>query len=509
MAERLAAFQELPEAGAMEIDLPTAWRQSQKTGREYLAAEEDYILAGIRLLVERHRWELQFDGTSTVSVSGDQVDGDSSTALRVINQLVATQQLPYGGEVAARWVWNATENLRSSVSGQYVQASSIILDGNIPLLRGAGLVAQESLIQAERDLVYSARNFEQFRREYLVSIARDYFALLQQQKGIQNVREQLNRSIYEEQRNRALVDAGRIAEFELSIATNEVLSSQASLAAAKESYVLSLDRFKIRLGLSVDAPIVLVESPLPIALPEVNPQEAAAIALDYRLDLQNQRDQYVDSKRGVLNARNQLLPDLDLSGSVTFPTDADEDEGGAVYEPDDVQWATALTFGIPLDRRNERLALRSAMIGLERSGRDLSRFRDDVVVDARARVREIDRSRFDLDLRERAVQINLRRQQEQDLKREEVTPQEVADTANALQQARDARDQAETDLRNAVLDYLLATGQLRVQRDGMFLPLPGMMLEDATTPSELAQPRPAPNDPPEGPTPEELGDPRE
>ena len=40
--------------------------------------------------------------------------------------------------------------------------------------------ADVALIQAERDLVYSARNFEAFRREFLVAIARDYFALVAQ-----------------------------------------------------------------------------------------------------------------------------------------------------------------------------------------------------------------------------------------------------------------------------------------------------------------------------------------
>ena len=57
---------------------------------------------------------------------------------------------------------------------------------------------------------------------------------------------------------------------------------------------------------------------------------------------------------------------------------------------------------------------------------------------------------------------------------DEITTQEQLDALNELLEAENARDQALTDLRNAVLDYLLATGQMRINRDGTFEPLPGM-----------------------------------
>ncbi|MBZ0171615.1 MAG: TolC family protein, partial [Phycisphaerales bacterium] len=46
------------------------------------------------------------------------------------------------------------------------------------------------------------------------------------------------------------------------------------------------------------------------------------------------------------------------------------------------------------------------------------------------------------------------------------------DAERELNEARNARDQALTDLRNAVLNYMLTTGQLRVTPDGDFHPLP-------------------------------------
>lgn len=477
VSERLQSLQaqSLDQPDAMKIDLAAALSQSQKTAREFITQQEEYILTAIRLLIEEHRWSPRLFNDTSVGYSNAQADGDATeNTLSIMNELGVRQQLPFGGQVAARWIWEASEDLRSSVSGQYEQSSRIVLDGNIPLLRGAGDVAQESRIQARRNLVYAARTFEDFRRTFMVSLARDYFNLLLSQDSIASQERQLDSLVQLEERQGEWYRAGKLPEFEVNLARNNVLNARASLANLREQYILSLDRFKIRLGLDVRQPVEILSFELPVPEPDVSLDEATMMALEYRLDLQNQRDQVDDTKRQVRNARNNLLPDLNLSGSLTLPTDADEREGGAVYEPDDASYSTAMTLSLPLDREIERLQLRSTIIAVQQAQRTYEQSRDNVVLDVRARVREIERARLNLDLAQERVNITLRRQEEQKIKEDEVDTQARVDTANDLLQAERARDQARTDVRNAVLDYLLATGQLRVGRDGRFQPLPGM-----------------------------------
>ncbi len=473
-AARLRDLQQSRAAKVMELDLNGLWQQAQRTGREYLSAEEDYILAGIRLLIERHLWSPRLFASTGVDFNQTQVDGNVSSVLGIMNQAGVRKLLPYGGQAEARWVWNATENLRSRATGQYRQSSALVLDATIPLLRGAGEIAQEGRIQAERDLVYAARNFEDFRRAFLVSLARDYFSLLQQQDGVTATERQLEslRSIRD--RQKALYDAGRVAEFQVNLAENDVLSAESSLANANELLTLSLDRLRVRLGLAESTRVLLTNFELQVSTPEVTLEEATGAALNYRLDLQNRRDQLDDTKRAVRNSMNRLLPDLNLSGGIRLPTDADAREGGSVYELDDVQYNAALTMEWPLDRENERLALRQSIISLQRSQRDYEKFRDDLVIDVRQRVRDIDRAELNLQLAEKRVEINLRRKEEQDIKIDQVDAQSLVDTANALRESERARDQARADLRNSVLDYLLATATLRVNPDGTFKMLPGM-----------------------------------
>ncbi|MGD1916633.1 MAG: TolC family protein [Phycisphaerales bacterium] len=471
--EEQAAGPQFPE-GMMVLDLEGVLLQSQQTGREFLDAQEDYILAAIALLRERHLWGPRFFNDTTLSVAGQGDDGAFDSTLRLINELRLTQRLPAGGAVAARWIVDATEQLRSSATEDYRQSSELVLEGDIPLLRGAGSVAREDLIQAERDLVYAAREFEEFRRGFAVSIATQYFNLLQTVASIRNQQSQLINLRQTLERQQARQQAGEIALFELSITESSVLSANNRLQSAFESYIVALDSFKIRLGLDPSVPVALAPLTLSLNDPVATPSEAAQQALLYRLDLQTSRDRVLDARRRVSNARNNILPDLDAFAEVGLPTDPDEDEGGLAFDPDSVRYLAGLRFSLPLDREIERLGLRTSQIALERSLRTFERDRDQVVVDARSRLRSIEVARFQLILAERDVEINERRLEEQEIRADEITPQEFVDTNADLLEARDDRDAARTNLRVAILEYLRDTGQLRIGRDGEILPLPGM-----------------------------------
>jgi outer membrane protein TolC len=463
------------------VTLEEALRVSQSKGRELLSAQEQYILSAISLLSERHLWGPRFFNDTGLTLNGSGDDGNFTHALDIINTLRVTKRLPSGGEVEARWVWDATEQLRETAGGRYTQASSIVLAGNVPLLRGAGTIARESLIQAERDLVYQARSFERFRRTYLVSIAQDYFGLLQTRASIVNQERQL-RSLQEFGRaTRARVDAGRLQAFETAITDNRIASAQSALASLRESYTLALDRFKVRLGLPIEEAIDVSEALPTIPEPDIlDLDRVATTALEYRLDLQNARDQVDDSRRAVRNADNNRLPDLDLNASVTVPTDPDDRQGGVSFSPNDTSYRVGANLSLPLDRRIETLSLRASQVRLARAERDYTQRRDEIVVSTRSAARNVELTRFRLNLAEQQVEINKRRLRAQKLQEDAVSPQTIVDTENELLQAENDRDAARADLRSAILQYLLESDQLRVKRDGTLDPLPGM--EIAPTP---------------------------
>ncbi|MCG3123861.1 MAG: hypothetical protein GIKADHBN_02289 [Phycisphaerales bacterium] len=486
---------EAPTTPLMPIDLRDAFRLAQTSAREFKTAEEEYILAAIRVLIERHRWGPRLFNDISAVASGFGTDGSYQSAVEVINDLRVTQRLPAGGEVEARWVWNATEQLREQATGRYRQSSAIVLGGNIPLLRGAGDVAQEDLIQTERDLVYQARTFERARRILLVDIARDYFDVDQTRALIVNQVQQIESLREFERQTKALVDAGRKPQFDYNDARNRVLSGVASLANLREQYILQLDRFKVRLGIPLDTRIEVLPLELQLPEPDTTLQDATQAALEFRLDLQNERDRVEDARRAVRNARNNVLPDLDLAGNVRIPTDPDVREGGLNFDPEELNYEAGVTFGLPLDREIERLQVRSSIIQFEQTQRRYDRFRDEVVVSVRSSLRGIDLARFQLQLAEQQVQITEQRLQEQLLKADELDTRKRLEAEDDLLSARNNRDQAMNDLRTAVLNYLLQSDQLRVARDGTIQPLPGM----TAAPMDTSSPAPAdPAEPPAG-----------
>jgi outer membrane protein TolC len=458
-----------PAVEPMILTLEDAFRTSEQTGREFLSNQEDYILSAIRLLQERRLWGPRFFNDTTFGLSGSGDEGRFEHATNIINTLRATQRLPYGGDIEARWIVNATDQLRDRATGGYVQSSQLALSADIPLLRGAGNVARESRIQAERDLIYQARTFERSRRSLLVSIARDYFDLLEQQAVIRNQRLQIEGLQGLLESTAARVEAGRLSPFQEDLSRNQVLRAQATLAGQRERYILQRDRFKFRLGIPVEVPIEIQPLDLELPAPDSSQEDAAARALTYRLDLQNERDQLDDRRRAIRNARNALLPDLDVNGSVGIPTDNDDPTGGLAIDTNELDYSIGVTLGLPLDREIQRLALRSQIVNLERDIRNYNLFRDDLIVTARSSIRNIDLAKFQLRLAEQQVAINERRLKDLEL-RDTTNPQQVVDAELDLVQARNDVAQARTALRNNILGYLLQTGQLRVASDGMLIP---------------------------------------
>lgn len=478
VSSRLAAYAHA--AGTVGVDtgrelsIRDALRRAQQSSREFLTAQEQYILAAIALLVERHQWGPRLFNDTSVSLGGAGDDGHFTHAVDIVNTLRATQRLPSGGTLEARWVWAATEQLRETSTGRYTQSSRLVLSGEVPLLRGAGLAARESLIQAERDVVYAARDFERFRREFLVDIARDYVELQNTRSAIANQERQLRSLRDNAKRTAARVAAGRIEAFEQGIADNEVLGAEASLASQREQYILQLERFKIRLGLEPTDLIRITDETLDVPEPEIDLEGASRLALEYRLDLQNQRDRLDDARRDVAIARNALLPQLDVGASVTVPTDDDERVGGLSPSPDDLRYEASATLGLPLDRRAERLRHRATIIQLERATREYERAQDEAIVAVRSALRRVDLARFQLRLAEQQVEINRKRRRGQELRADTIDTQVLLDSENALLAAENQRDRAQANLRIAVLNYLLESDQLRVARDGTLERLPGM-----------------------------------
>jgi len=473
VVQRLEQYSELP-AGTLEIDFAGALAYAVDHGREYRFAEEEYVLAALRLMSERHLWGPRLFDDLAVEANADADSELFDSSLTVVNELRLAQRLPFGGNVSARLLAEAAEDLHQFVAGEDVQSAELILEADLPLLRGAGYAARESRIQAERDLIYAARDFERFRREYLFDIASDFLNLVVQIEQIINAERQVESFVELERREQGLVDSGRSVPFEAALAQQDTLFARDTLNSRREVYRVALDRFKVRLGMPVEQPLAIIASVPELPAPLADISDAVGLALRYRLDLQSARDRIEDSKRDVDIARNNLLPALNLTGSVSVPTDESLDHAGLQLDDGEVDASAGLALSLPLDREIERLALRQEQIDLERSIRDYEELRDNVALAVRASIREVDSAQFSLSLQEQNIEVAQRRQASIDAAPDRATARDRSEATEQLLRALDDRDRSKRDLQVSILRYLLNTDQLRVAANGEIRPLPGM-----------------------------------
>jgi outer membrane protein TolC len=223
---------------------------------------------------------------------------------------------------------------------------------------------------------------------------------------------------------------------------------------------------------------------LNIPPPETTPDESVPVALLLRLDVQTARDRTEDLRRQVDLAKNGLLADLNLNGGLTLPFTDTGNKIGIDLSPNDVSFSVGASFSAPLDRAIEKYQLRQAQIRLEQGIRSYRNTRDEVAVEVRSRVRQIERAQFSVLLQERNVNIAKNRRASIEAAPDRATTRDNTDAVNGLRRAVDDRDRASRDLQVAILEYLSASGRLRVRPDGTLLPLPGMQAAEEETPEE-------------------------
>lgn len=479
-----------PLSEAIELDLPALLAYAIKQAPEYRSEKERLFLETLSLIIERHLWGPRFFNTLSADLSGTPESGDYDTALDIVNDFTVSQRLPYGGTASVSALVNYTNLLQQSstnTSPDELQSSGINASINLPLLRGAGQVAREDLIQAERDLIYAVREFERFRREFFVDISNTYFSLLRQQRRILNQQQQIEglERLAEEQAE--LLKAGRIPGFEAADAEAQVLFGQSNLASVLDDYASALDSLKLRIGMPVTQPLEIMPAEIEVPSPALDSAESIKIGQRVRLDLQTTADQVDDARRAVKVARNELKGDLDLNAGVDLNSDRNRDIDGVDLELRDSDFNVGLEYSLPLDRKIEFAQYRSSVVDLERSERDYRLARDRVALDIRDASREIERATLTLDLQGRNVLLAERRLENVKIlrRRGEVPPRRLIEAEEDLLDARNERDEALADLQTSVLNYLLQTGQMRIDAQGRWLS-PGKLrsAEDA----EAAEP---------------------
>ncbi|HEX3146457.1 MAG TPA: TolC family protein [Gemmataceae bacterium] len=291
--------------GKLKLDAEKSFELALLHSREYQTALERLYLAALTLTLNRFefdaRWALQ---NSTVFNSVAPGTALETNTLTSNSNFGFRRSLAAGGQLvvdfANSFILEYTGSGRTSVSsgfvGTFVQ----------PLLRNAGRrVRLEGLTQAERDVLYAARDFYRFRKQFWATVTTldgGYLSLLLQVQTIRNV--QLN--LVGQERNlrehEALLPGGKITTVQVDQAFQGYQGARQTVAQAEASLQSQLDTFKILLGLPPRIPIELDDAVLnPFVL-----NDPKLEALRDELDAyQKARNRDVDAAPSVADLKTQ------------------------------------------------------------------------------------------------------------------------------------------------------------------------------------------------------------
>jgi len=457
------------------FDLRQCLEYAQRHARALRNAKEDLYLAALDLTLERHLWTPQFSAQLDSDFTDFEADDALDQALTSVAEFAVRQRLPLGGEVVARAIGSFVEDLNAHVTDG--ESGQVIVEANIPLFRGAGRVAYESRYAAERELIYAVRRYERFRRTFLVDVASAYFDVQNQKQTVRNTQKSYLSRYDEWERAEFIERMGRSdTVFDTSRAQSSLRRAESALVGAREAYASAMDQFKILIGMPVREPLNVIDQAddvvsdtLDRLLTDVPLVDAIDTGLTYRLDLLNDADRVDDTRRGLVIAKNRILPDLDFRGDVSSTSDPMH-LSATTFSADRTSWSAGFQLRID-DRRTEINDYREAIVSVRRAERNHEQFRDQVRADVRRAIRRIKRTSAVRDIEvanalENEVRLEAAKVQ---FRLGKMTNQNVVDAEDELLAARNVAAAAVAAYRVSILAYRRDTGTLRVDADGAWL----------------------------------------
>lgn len=375
----------------------------------------------------------------------------------------------------ARIATDFTTDFLRFLSGDVPNASNSSLAVTLtqPLLRGAGYRAtMENLTQAERDLLYSIRDFTQYRKTFTVDITSRYYRTLEARDAAKNgyLAYRAFETILESER--ALGEEGRRTSSQLGLIEQASLRYKRLWISAVRTYEQQLDDLKIALGISVEERVILDDkelSKLTLDEPKFSMDETIRTALVTRLDLYNQRNSLEDTERKIKVAAQNLLPQLDIGGR--YEILSTEDDERVNLNLDRSRLTGSAVVDLRLDKKADRNNYRAALISQQRAARVLDLAEENVRNAVRIDWRDLDTARKQYDIAQTGVDLSTRRLEEEELLRSlgRGTARDLIDAQQDLIEARNALTAALISHTLARLRLWRDMGILYIKKDGSWI----------------------------------------
>lgn len=249
------------EDGKINLTQPLAIDLALLHSRDYQTQFESVYLTALGLSGNRFEFDTQWFGGLGGGFTATGSDlGDARRLDITANRLGFGRSLAGGGQFATSLLNSLSWDFGSGVNSG---SAALVSTFTQPLLRGAFRhVRLENLTQAERNLLYSVRDFARFRRLFYVDVTASYLNLLTNAQAISNTRtnvENLRQNLIEHQLYAELETVSQVAVDQVF---QQYQNGRLSLLSAEQNLITLQDAFKFQLGLPAWVPLEIDDSQL-------------------------------------------------------------------------------------------------------------------------------------------------------------------------------------------------------------------------------------------------------
>ncbi|MGZ5498284.1 MAG: TolC family protein [Candidatus Aminicenantales bacterium] len=379
---------------------------------------------GVRLVKEQYFPILSLSASSRKSENAAfsylDAPGDSSISRQQnYNFLNVSQWLPTGGTLNLGFTGyqNTTNTRGQTINPRFGTTLSFQL--NQPLLRDFGFkINRREILVANNNLGVSEENLKNALMSTVYNVESAYWNLVYSIENLDVRRQSLKLAQDLLEKNQRSVEVGTLAPIEVLSAQAEVATREADLIQAETQIKSNEDQLKLLLHITGEedkamTALVPKDKPTYVAR-EVNLDEALAAAIQNRTELKIAQYGLQTDRINLSFAKNQTLPDLDLSASYSSPgidgtrifyvpgtnpldgfVDHTEpgDIGGALKQTMRFtypNWNVGLTLSLPLANVFSRAALAQAKLNLRQDMLDLENQKDEVYLEIKNAVRAVE-----------------------------------------------------------------------------------------------------------------------
>ncbi len=247
-------YKRLPLSGerveAPRLSLPMVLELALIHSREYQTQKETLYRAALQLTLDRYFYSLRFTalGNGTIpSYVHSRAAGTTVNTLAVPTTLAGRQIMATGADLVTRFAndvvltFNGPSGFSADVGSQMLlQLSQSFLQNDIVF---------EGLTQAERNVIYAARNFARFRKTFFRDLTNRYYRLLLTYRSIEIGSQDYFSNARAFHQGQAEHEANRLPRFQVDQFEQNALRSLSGLIRSANTLERSLDDFKLQIGL--------------------------------------------------------------------------------------------------------------------------------------------------------------------------------------------------------------------------------------------------------------------